>query len=82
MLTTKENGLGVLASHNDVAAVGHRLVHGGDDPKFIYPTKVDESILEELRGIQKLAPLHTAANLVGIESVTKLFKDIPQYPFN
>lgn len=54
-------------------------MHGGDDPTFIHPTKVDERILNELKGIQKLAPLHTAANLTGIESVTKLFKDVPQY---
>ena len=64
-----------------MAAVGHRLVHGGDDPAFMHPTRINEGVLRELRGIQQLAPLHTAANLTGVESVTKLFsEDVPQYP--
>lgn len=80
LLTSKED-YGVLDNHDEITAVGHRLVHGGDDPTFIHPTLVNDKILENLKSIQQLAPLHTAANLTGIEVARKLFKShVPQYP--
>jgi acetate kinase len=48
-----------------VAAVGHRVVHGG--ARLTEPTLLDDDVLEVLRGLSDLAPLHAPANIVGIE---------------
>lgn len=54
------------ASIADIVAVGHRVVHGGD--RFADPVIVDESVLAGIRELALLAPLHTKANLAGIEA--------------
>jgi acetate kinase len=57
-------------------AIGHRVVHGGED--FHMPTIVDEKILEKIRLLIPLAPLHNPANIKGIE-VAKLYAPkVPQ----
>lgn len=61
---------------DSVAAVGHRVVHGGD--KFSDAVLVDEDILNEIEQISHLAPLHNPANLEGIRIVMDIFrKNIP-----
>lgn len=48
-----------------ITAVGHRVVHGGD--RYSQPATVDESVLRRIRELGRLAPLHNAINLTGIE---------------
>jgi acetate kinase len=59
-----------------VLGVGHRVVHGG--PRFKGPTVVTPAVLEELRALVPLAPLHQPYNLAAIEAVTERLPDVPQ----
>ncbi|HEX7743934.1 MAG TPA: acetate kinase [Micromonosporaceae bacterium] len=59
-----------------LAAVGHRVVHGGVD--FTEPTLVDDVVVETIRNLIPLAPLHNPANLAGIEVTRRLLPDVPQ----
>jgi acetate kinase len=57
-------------------AVGHRVVHGGD--RFSGPTVVDDGVLDEIRDLVPLAPLHNPANIAGIEVARVRYPDTPQ----
>jgi acetate kinase len=59
-----------------VLAVGHRVVHGG--AKFAAPTFVTPQVLEELRKLVPLAPLHQPYNLAAIEAVSEQLPGVPQ----
>ncbi len=59
-----------------VVAVGHRVVHGGE--QFSAPVLVDDSVVAAVESLVPLAPLHNPANLEGIEVARKLFPDLPQ----
>ena len=59
-----------------VVAVGHRVVHGG--PRFSGPTLVTAEVLEELRALVPLAPLHQPYNLAAIDAVAERLPGIPQ----
>jgi acetate kinase len=54
----------------DVSAVGHRVVHGGEE--FVSPTVVSLSVFKRLESYNRLAPLHNPANLAGIAAVAEL----------
>ena len=56
--------------------VGHRVVHGG--AHFTKPTVVTPEILEDLRKLIPLAPLHQPYNLAAIEAVFERLPDVPQ----
>jgi acetate kinase len=56
---------GIIDIDHDLDAIGHRVVHGGE--KFFEPTLVDEKILGQLKKLNRLAPLHNPANVLGIE---------------
>jgi acetate kinase len=56
-------------------AVGHRVVHGGT--RFRAPVIVDDEVIETVRELIPLAPLHNPANLTGIEVARKLRPDVP-----
>jgi acetate kinase len=60
----------------DVRAVGHRVVHGGG--RFTEPALVDETVLDTLRTLIPLAPLHLPANIAGIETARRMFPDAAQ----
>jgi acetate kinase len=64
--------------HDDhsVAAVGHRVVHGGS--VFVEPVLIDDATLAKLRGFIPLAPLHEPHNIAGIEAAMKAFPTTPQ----
>jgi acetate kinase len=64
-----------LDSNKDLF-VGHRVVHGGNH--FFSPTVVTPGILEQLKKLEPLAPLHQAYNLAAIESLKQINKAIPQ----
>jgi acetate kinase len=66
---------GVLAGRR-VAAVGHRVVHGG--PDLAAPVLVDAAVMARLRDLAPLAPLHQPHNLAGIVAATERFPGVPQ----
>ena len=66
---------GVLEGRR-VAAVGHRVVHGG--PDLAAPVVVDGAVMERLRALAPLAPLHQPHNLSGIAAAAERFPGIPQ----
>jgi len=66
---------GVIADLNEVDAVGHRIVQGG--AVFKGSVLVDEKVIEEIRNLIPLAPLHNAAHIKGIEAVKKIIPNIP-----
>jgi acetate kinase len=58
-----------------LAAVGHRVVHGG--PTFYQPTVVDDAVITKLKELSLLAPLHNPPAVRGIEVARKLLPDVP-----
>ena len=58
-----------------ITAVGHRVVHGG--PRFYRPTVVDDALIEAIKDLEDLAPLHNPVNLLGIEAIRQLLPDVP-----
>ncbi|EFL17718.1 acetate kinase [Streptomyces sp. C] len=68
------DGLGLDSP--ELAAVGHRVVHGGT--RFTRPTVIDDEVLAEIRSLIPLAPLHNPANVTGIEVARELRGDLPQ----
>jgi acetate kinase len=56
--------------------VGHRLVHGGED--HVTPTRVTPALLDELRRVVPLAPLHMPSGLSGVEAVAARYPTLPQ----
>lgn len=67
---------GAVKNVQEIDAVGHRVVHGGDS--FAQTTLITEPIKEEIREYAALAPLHNPHNLEGIEIAEKLFSDAKQ----
>lgn len=63
------------AGIQDIDAVGHRVVHGGSE--FSQPTLVDDLVLEAIRRLSNLAPLHNPANAAAIAAARKRFPNIP-----
>lgn len=68
-------GCGVVAGLDDIGAVGHRIVHGGE--KFSDATVITDEVISAIRECNDLAPLHNPANLVGIESCKALMPNTP-----
>jgi acetate kinase len=58
-----------------LAAVGHRVVHGG--AVFYRPTVIDDKVIAELKGLSMLAPLHNPPALQGIEVARTMLPDVP-----
>ncbi|MFF9177859.1 acetate kinase [Streptomyces sp. NPDC014793] len=67
---------GVGLDSPELAAIGHRVVHGG--MFFTEPTVIDEAVLTEIERLIPVAPLHNPANLTGIRTATALRPDLPQ----
>lgn len=66
----------VVHNLGEVAAVGHRVVHGG--ARFDAPVVVDDAVITALEGFVALAPNHQPHNLSGIAATRKLWPDLPQ----
>jgi len=75
-LSTLEPWLESHLSGEKIAAIGHRVVHGG--PDFSQPVRVTPQILAELRKLIPLAPLHLPSNLAPIEITSGKWPDVPQ----
>lgn len=56
---------GTLAEISELFAIGHRVVHGGES--FREPAIINETVLDQIRNMVPLAPLHNPANIIGIE---------------
>lgn len=72
-LTDKNHG--VIESLNEIGAVGHRVVHGGE--KFATSTVITEEFLKAVEECNELAPLHNPANLIGIRACQTLMPGVP-----
>ena len=67
---------GVIKSVDEIDAVGHRVLHGGD--KFVESCIIDEACKQAIRDCIPLGPLHNPANLMGIEACEKAMPGKPQ----
>lgn len=67
---------GAIKSLDEISAVGHRVVHGGD--KFSTSVLIDEKVIAGIRECIPLGPLHNPANLMGIEACQKLMPKTKQ----
>jgi len=66
----------ILTSIDKLDAVGHRVVHGGE--MFKEPTLVNEEVIQTIRSLIPLAPLHNPANLEGLEVLHNTYPNLPQ----
>ncbi len=73
-LTDKE--MGVISSMDEINAVGHRVVHGGE--AFSGSALITESVMKALNECIELAPLHNPPNITGIEACAKIMPGVPQ----
>lgn len=67
---------GVIKSKEEIAAVGHRVAHGGEN--FKTSVKVTDRVKQDIEKCIELAPLHNPANLKGILSIDAILPNIPQ----
>ena len=66
---------GVIKSLDEIGAVGHRLVHGGE--KFACSTLITEDVIKAVEECSDLAPLHNPANLIGINACKECMPGVP-----
>ena len=74
MLTDPEAG--VISNPDEIAAVGHRVVHGGES--FAATTIITDAVKAKVKELFSLAPLHNPPNYLGIEVAEKIFKKAKQ----
>ncbi|MBD3346817.1 MAG: acetate/propionate family kinase [Chitinivibrionales bacterium] len=65
----------VIKSPGDITAVGHRVVHGGD--QFSGPVIIDDTTMKAIEDAAVLAPLHNPVNIIGIREAQKIFHSVP-----
>ncbi|KAF5046795.1 Acetate kinase [anaerobic digester metagenome] len=67
--------VGVIKNVDEITAVGHRIVHGGE--KYSSSVLLDDQLMEELKEVSKLAPLHNPPALIGIRACRELMPHTP-----
>lgn len=67
--------IGVIESKEEVEAIGHRVVHGGE--RATKPVLVDEHVKDIIRDCFPLAPLHNPPNMAGIQAAEQFFPEVP-----
>jgi len=72
-LTDPEHG--VLSDISQISAVGHRVVHGGEE--FTQSVMIDDRVLDAVKAVQHLAPLHNPPNIAGIEAMKAVLPTVP-----
>ena len=72
-LTDSKNG--VIKSLDEIDAVGHRIVHGGE--KFSKSVLINDEVIKAIEECNDLAPLHNPANLIGVNSCKELMPNVP-----
>lgn len=66
---------GVVNNMDQISAVGHRVVHGGE--RFTCSVCIDEAVLDAIKSVQHLAPLHNPPNIAGIEAAQAVLPNVP-----
>jgi len=72
-LLTEQN---IISDISEIDAVGHRVVHGGEE--FSGSVLIDDKVITQLEKCSELAPLHNPANIEGIEAIKSILPTIPQ----
>lgn len=75
LATLSDGKAGVIDSPARVAAIGHRVAHGGE--KFTSSVRIDDEVLEAINEMVQLAPLHNTPNMAGIRAAMEILPDIP-----
>jgi acetate kinase len=70
------NESGALRDTQELSGIGHRVVHGGEE--FKQPTLINKKVIDTIRRLSPLAPLHNPANLLGIEVAMQSAPQVPQ----
>lgn len=70
-----DTATGVVGSLDEIGAVGHRIVHGGE--RFASSTMITEEVMKAIEECSELAPLHNPANLIGIAACRELMPSTP-----
>ena len=73
--TLKDQEQGVIASMSEIDAVGHRIVHGGED--FSDSILITDDVIDVVERNIELAPLHNPPNLLGIKAAREVLPDVP-----
>ena len=73
--TITDPEIGCIKDLSEIGAVGHRMVHGGED--FASSVLVNDEVLAACRANADLAPIHNPANIAGIEACKKVMPDVP-----
>jgi acetate kinase len=73
--TLISDNVGVLKQMEEISAVGHRVVHGGE--KFACSVKIDDDVIKAIEDVQHLAPLHNPPNLAGIKAAQAVLPNVP-----
>ncbi|UCF96762.1 MAG: acetate kinase [Spirochaetaceae bacterium] len=73
--TLTDPEIGAISDLNEIKAVGHRVVHGGE--KFAQSVIIDDEALDTFRTLADLAPLHNPPNITGIEAAREVMPRIP-----
>ncbi len=76
LATLTDKQYGCIQSLDEINAVGHRLVHGGE--KFNKSVLITEEVIDKVKECSDIAPLHNPANLKGVAAVTKILPEVPQ----
>ncbi len=71
-----DSKMGALKSLEELDAVGHRMVHGGE--RFAKSVRLNKEVLDAFTACNDLAPLHNPANLKGVQAVSALLPEVPQ----
>ena len=66
---------GIIKSMDEITAVGHRVVHGGE--KFCKSALIDEEVIKAIEECIILAPLHNGPNMVGIKACREILPNVP-----
>lgn len=66
---------GVIKSMNEISAIGHRVVHGGE--KFASSVLITEEVMKAINECIELAPLHNPPNIMGIEACKEILPNVP-----
>ena len=74
--TLTDSDHGCIKSFDEIDAVGHRVVHGGE--RFSQSVLITDEVKDMIRECYAIAPLHNPVNMMGIEAIDKVLPDVPQ----
>lgn len=73
-ITSKDYGC--ISSFNEIDAVGHRVVHGGE--KFNKSVLITKEVIDKVKECYDIAPLHNPVNIAGIDAISSILPNVPQ----